>query len=257
MNNNNRGNSNNNRRRGRNNSNRQQGGGNQMNRIDSRARGNAPQMLDKYKKMASDASLNGDRVQAEYYLQFADHYYRVIADQRVRQEEQRGKREDRDQDRTNDDSDDVDNESQNDNRHNPRGRGRDNGGSGPDRNPRHSTRDDRASSRDEDDDNDDDGENGSDDYEPAENPFTRTSRRPRPARDDADRQATEVAAKPARKPRAPRKMASPDGDGAAPALDASVLPPPIGSTGVGDEEPKKRTRRPRAKPDGEAIEQVG
>lgn len=83
--NNNRGN---NRRRGRGN-NRAQGGGQQLNRIDSRARGNAPQLLEKYRKLAQDAHLNGDRVQAEYYLQFADHYFRVIADTRVRQEEQR------------------------------------------------------------------------------------------------------------------------------------------------------------------------
>ncbi|WP_413630066.1 DUF4167 domain-containing protein [Novosphingobium sp. KCTC 2891] len=83
--NNNRGN---NRRRGRGNS-RPQGSGQQLNRIDSRARGNAPQLLEKYRKLAQDAHLNGDRVQAEYYLQFADHYFRVIADTRVRQEEQR------------------------------------------------------------------------------------------------------------------------------------------------------------------------
>lgn len=93
MNNNNRGNSNNsnnNRRRGR--GNRPGGGssgGQQLNRIDSRARGNAPQLLEKYRKLAQDAHLNGDRVQAEYYLQFADHYFRVLADQRVRQDEQR------------------------------------------------------------------------------------------------------------------------------------------------------------------------
>ncbi|MGZ3173035.1 MAG: DUF4167 domain-containing protein, partial [Croceibacterium sp.] len=68
--NNNNNNRNNNRRRGRNNRG-GQGGGNQGNRIDSRARGNAPQMLEKYKKLAHDASLNGDRVQTEYYLQFA------------------------------------------------------------------------------------------------------------------------------------------------------------------------------------------
>lgn len=85
MNNNNR----NNRRRGR--GNRSQGGNpSQMNRIDSRARGNAPQMLDKYKKLAQDAQHNGDRVQMEYYLQFADHYFRVIADNKARQDEQRG-----------------------------------------------------------------------------------------------------------------------------------------------------------------------
>lgn len=80
-------NNNNNRRRGR--GNRQQQGGGNQNRIDSRARGNAPQMLEKYKKLAQDAQHNGDRVQAEYYLQFADHYFRVIADNRTRQEEPR------------------------------------------------------------------------------------------------------------------------------------------------------------------------
>ncbi|MDP9055709.1 MAG: DUF4167 domain-containing protein [Pseudomonadota bacterium] len=87
----------NNRRRGRGNNNRPQGanGGQQVNRIDSRARGNAPQMLEKYRKLANDAHLNGDRVNAEYYLQFADHYFRVIADTRVRQEEQRLRRDDR------------------------------------------------------------------------------------------------------------------------------------------------------------------
>ncbi|MDE2303480.1 MAG: DUF4167 domain-containing protein [Sphingomonadales bacterium] len=87
----------NNRRRGRGN-NRPQGGGQQLNRIDSRARGNAPQMLEKYRKLAHDAHLNGDRVNAEYYLQFADHYFRVIADTRLRQEEARLRRDDRWQD---------------------------------------------------------------------------------------------------------------------------------------------------------------
>jgi hypothetical protein len=85
-------NRNNNRRRGRG-SNRGQGGGNQSNRIDSRARGNAPQLLEKYKKLAHDASLNDDRVQTEYYLQFADHYFRVIADNKAQKDEQRAKRE--------------------------------------------------------------------------------------------------------------------------------------------------------------------
>ena len=102
--NNNRGN---NRRRGRNN--RTQGGGQNLNRIDSRARGNAPQLLDKYKKLAEEAHRNGDRVQAEYYLQFADHYFRVIADGKVRQDEQRQRRDD---DRGDRDSDDNDGENQ-------------------------------------------------------------------------------------------------------------------------------------------------
>ncbi|WP_395330240.1 DUF4167 domain-containing protein [Novosphingobium sp. BL-8H] len=97
--NNNRGN---NRRRGRGN-NRQQGG-QQTNRIDSRARGNAPQLLEKYKKLAHDAHLNGDRVTEEYYLQFADHYFRVIADQKQRQDDARQPRRD---DRSPDYSDDY------------------------------------------------------------------------------------------------------------------------------------------------------
>lgn len=84
----------NNRRRGRGN-NRQGGGQQQLNRIDSRARGNAPQLLEKYRKLAHDAHLNGDRIQEEYYLQFADHYFRVLADARQRQEEQRTQRQDR------------------------------------------------------------------------------------------------------------------------------------------------------------------
>lgn len=82
------------RRRGRNNNPRQQGGGNNRgngdsgNRIDNRARGNAAQLLEKYRNMARDAQMSGDRVNAEYYLQFADHYFRVLADNRTRQEEQ-------------------------------------------------------------------------------------------------------------------------------------------------------------------------
>ena len=54
LNNNNRGN---NRRRGRGNRQSGGGGGQQLNRIDSRARGNAPQLLEKYRKLAQDAHL--------------------------------------------------------------------------------------------------------------------------------------------------------------------------------------------------------
>ena len=102
---------NNNRRRGRgNNRGPGGGGGNQGNRIDSRARGNAPQLLEKYRKLAHDASLNDDRVQTEYYLQFADHYFRVLADSRTQKDDGRGRRDnDRDQsfDNQDDDEDEV------------------------------------------------------------------------------------------------------------------------------------------------------
>lgn len=90
------------RRRGRggggnNNNGPRQGGGGQGrsdngNRIDSRARGNANQLLEKYKNLTADAQRQGDRINTEYYLQFADHYFRVIADQRGRFEDQQPRR---------------------------------------------------------------------------------------------------------------------------------------------------------------------
>ena len=53
-------------------------------RIDTRQRGNATQLLEKYKAMARDATQNGDRVQAEFYMQYADHYFRVLNEFRAR-----------------------------------------------------------------------------------------------------------------------------------------------------------------------------
>ena len=59
------------------------------NRQDNRQRGNAAQLLEKYKGLARDVQMQGDRVQSEYYLQFADHYYRILNESRARYEEQR------------------------------------------------------------------------------------------------------------------------------------------------------------------------
>ena len=59
------------------------------NRQDNRSRGNAAQLHEKYKAMARDMQLAGDRVQTEFYLQFADHYFRVLNETRSRFEEQR------------------------------------------------------------------------------------------------------------------------------------------------------------------------
>lgn len=64
-----------------------QGGRDSGNRIDNRARGNASQLYEKYKNLARDAQMSGDRVNIEYYLQFADHYFRVLSEQRSRFEE--------------------------------------------------------------------------------------------------------------------------------------------------------------------------
>ena len=67
---------------------------NSGNRQDNRSRGNASQLHEKYKAMARDAQLAGDRVQTETYLQFADHYFRVLNENRPRFEEQRRPRDD-------------------------------------------------------------------------------------------------------------------------------------------------------------------
>ena len=46
---------------------------------DVRLRGNAQQLHEKYIALANDASAAGERIQAEAYFQFADHYFRVNA----------------------------------------------------------------------------------------------------------------------------------------------------------------------------------
>lgn len=45
---------------------------------DVRVRGNAHQVFDKYQSLAREAASSGDRILAEAYFQYADHYYRVI-----------------------------------------------------------------------------------------------------------------------------------------------------------------------------------
>lgn len=80
------------RRRGRGGQRGQNLGGQPGNRQDNRQRGNAAQLLEKYKSLARDAQLAGDRVQTEYYLQYADHYFRVLSESRARFEDQRRQR---------------------------------------------------------------------------------------------------------------------------------------------------------------------
>jgi hypothetical protein len=213
LNNNNR---NNNRRRGRNN--RGQGGGNQGNRIDSRARGNAPQMLEKYKKLAHDASLNGDRVQTEYYLQFADHYFRVIADTRSQKDEQRPRRDDRDQDELGD-----------------------NEGEFEDNANRRDARDDEPAEgqrRSE-------GEEASQDDE--ENPFVAESR---PRRNTRGRNARNGATNGAAE-RDEQGSTGLDPASLPPAIGAE------GDSGEEQPRPRRRARRTRDAGDDEALEAVG
>jgi len=213
--------------RGRNTNNRPQsnrsGGSDRDNRIDSRARGNAVQMLDKFKKMAQDAQVNGDRVQAEYYHQFADHYFRVNADTIARREEQRIAREEprsdnRNDNRGNGQDDDSDNDG-------------DNGRNRPQQTqPNRQQRDDRNDRNDRDDKAANDG--------PEEKKPVR-SRRPRKVENaSAHNDASD-------------KNSESNG------LDASVLPPAISaSTDVEVEKKparKKRVVKPRATEENDAA----
>ena len=87
------------RRRGRGGQRGQNLGGQPGNRQDNRQRGNAAQLHEKYKSLARDAQLAGDRVQTEYYLQYADHYFRILSESRARFEDQRPRqRDDSDED---------------------------------------------------------------------------------------------------------------------------------------------------------------
>lgn len=49
-----------------------------------RAKGNVSHLYDKYTKLAKEASSIGDRIQAEYYHQFADHYSRLMIENGIK-----------------------------------------------------------------------------------------------------------------------------------------------------------------------------
>lgn len=226
--NNNRQPNNNNRRRGRNNNNnnnRQQNnnrsGFDYNNSIDNRARGNASQMLEKYKKLASDAQFNDDRVNAEYHLQFADHYFRVLADFRSRQEarqEQQGERRPREENR--EERDDWQNED--------RQPSYDSQDSGEGTSIEAETADDNA------------GNNDSEERRPQrESRPRRNDRNERPERSNNDRNAN----------RAPRRHHSEEAADEPAGIDLAVLPPSIAiASDFNDVEAEaKPVRKPRAR----------
>lgn len=226
--NNNRQPNNNNRRRGRNNNNnnnRQQNnnrsGFDYNNSIDNRARGNASQMLEKYKKLASDAQFNDDRVNAEYHLQFADHYFRVLADFRSRQEarqEQQGERRPREENR--EDRDEWQNED--------RQSSYDHQDSGEGTNVEAETADDNA------------GNNDSEERRPQrESRPRRNDRNDRSERSNNDRNAN----------RSPRRHHSEEAADEPAGIDLAVLPPSIAIASDFDdvEAEAKPARKPRAR----------
>lgn len=75
-------NSGNRRTRPRGNKPRSSGGGGrnnfESNGPDGKVRGTAQQVLDKYLALARDAQSSGDRINAESFFQYAEHYYRVL-----------------------------------------------------------------------------------------------------------------------------------------------------------------------------------
>ena len=228
-------NRNNNRRRGRGSNRGGQGGGNQGNRIDSRARGNAPQMLEKYKKLAHDASLNGDRVQTEYYLQFADHYFRVVADSRAQREDQRPRRDNEREHAFEGDEDYGDERGESQRNEQPHGRRdryedeREPADEGP-----------RALEGDE-------GDDGTPD-----NPFVRDEREPQ------DRSRQRSGQRPRGRSRAANDAAeADDGDGAKEAgFDPGILPPSIARDEGSAPRPAARGRGRRARPADDGDEET-
>ena len=52
-----------------------------------RNKGNVSQQYNKYLKLAKESSRSGDRVQAEYYYQFTDHYFRLMVELGISVEE--------------------------------------------------------------------------------------------------------------------------------------------------------------------------
>jgi hypothetical protein len=205
------------------------------NRQDNRQRGNAAQLLEKYKALARDMQLAGDRVQTEYYLQFADHYFRVLEEGRSRFEEQdQRRRRDQDDDEGSDESSSADSQ----------------GGYDDDREEqRPAPRRDRNRP----DANRQDGEPRGDRPQRSDRGARpeRTERQDQPQR--AERaERTERSERPAR----PRRDVEPQAEGEE-RIAHSVLPPAIGVSNDSDEveapRPRRRVRKPRDEEGNEEI----
>lgn len=75
-----------NRNNNNNNNNRRSNSANVVNRVfdsngpESKVRGTPQQIVDKYQSLAQDATLAGDRVNAENFLQHSEHYSRLLSD---------------------------------------------------------------------------------------------------------------------------------------------------------------------------------
>ena len=188
------------------------------NRQDNRQRGNAAQLLEKYKSLARDAQLAGDRVQTEYYLQYADHYFRVLEDSRSRFEEQQAQR----RPRRDDEDYDGDNEGEGEETLTAEGdAGEEDGEAGYRQQPRR-------------------------DRERGRERFDRTDRQ-----DRGDRQARANGARRDERDEGDEQAAGEE------RISLGVLPPSIGASEAEAVEdapkPRRRARKPRAEDDGEIV----
>jgi hypothetical protein len=220
------------------------------NRQDNRSRGNAAQLLEKYKSLARDAQLQGDRVQSEYWLQFAEHYYRVLNENRARFEEQRRTRDDygSDEDEDQDEAmsaDGEDGDEDGDDRHI-----RDDRGNRDNREDR-GNRDDRGyrTERAERPERNDRPERAERNDRPERSEQPERPRREFQPREERNGERRPEGLRPRRERSEPRVQAQNDSDER---ISLDVLPPAIAVI-EGDapaKAPRRRTRRPRE--DGDA-----
>ena len=80
---------------------------------EGRLRGNAQQLFEKYTALAHDANAAGERISAEAFTQFADHYYRINQSILQTAEQQRKAHDERQQSRRRDQNGASDNASEN------------------------------------------------------------------------------------------------------------------------------------------------
>ena len=66
---------------------------------DIKIRGTAEHICKKYQSLARDAQLSGNRVRAEGYLQYADHYYRIVLAAQAQQQQRQQQRQEQAQQR--------------------------------------------------------------------------------------------------------------------------------------------------------------
>ena len=215
------------------------------NRQDNRQRGNAAQLLEKYKALARDSQLAGDRVQTEYYLQFAEHYFRALGESRARFDEQRRARGEDTDDGYDDEGELLDGDVDGDD-------GREEAQDRPQRQePPQRSYEERAERP---------QQQRTERYERGDRQPQRSERPERPERNDRPIERSDTADRAAQPQRSERSNGrvhrDRDEEQGEQRIAFDVIPPAIGATDVvtadADEAPRPRRRTRRPRPEGEA-----